>query len=109
MLKRLTLLFSILIVLITGTVYLKTLTPTVSWIDSGELAFACATLGIPHPTGYPLYVCWGKSLTLLPFKEPIFALNFLSLFFAVLANLFLFFLFLLALEILFKERNFLRI
>jgi tetratricopeptide (TPR) repeat protein len=35
--------------------------------DSGELVAAAATLGIPHPSGYPLYVLLGKLwITLLP-------------------------------------------
>lgn len=33
--------------------------------DSGELVAAAATLGIPHPSGYPLYVLLGKLWTLL--------------------------------------------
>ena len=33
--------------------------------DSGELVAAVATLGIPHPPGYPLYVLLGKLWTLL--------------------------------------------
>lgn len=33
--------------------------------DSGELVTAAAMLGIPHPTGYPLYVLLGKLWTLL--------------------------------------------
>ncbi len=32
--------------------------------DSGELVAAVHTLGIPHPTGYPLYVLLGKLWTL---------------------------------------------
>jgi tetratricopeptide (TPR) repeat protein len=32
--------------------------------DSGELVAAAATLGIPHPSGYPLYVLLGKLWTL---------------------------------------------
>ena len=36
--------------------------------DSGELVTAVYLLGIPHPTGYPLYVLLGKLWTLaLPF------------------------------------------
>ncbi len=33
--------------------------------DSGELVAAVHTLGVPHPTGYPLYVLVGKLWTLL--------------------------------------------
>lgn len=33
--------------------------------DSGELVAAAVTLGIPHPSGYPLYVLLGKLWTLL--------------------------------------------
>ncbi len=33
--------------------------------DSGELTTAVALLGIPHPSGYPLYVMLGKLWTLL--------------------------------------------
>ena len=36
-------------------VYVKTLAPTVYGEDSGELIAAADTLGIPHPTGYPLW------------------------------------------------------
>ena len=33
--------------------------------DSGELVTAVYLLGIPHPTGYPLYVLLGKLWTLV--------------------------------------------
>ena len=39
-----------------GTVYVG---------DSGELATAVRVLGIPHPSGYPLYVLLGKLFTLM--------------------------------------------
>jgi tetratricopeptide (TPR) repeat protein len=39
--------------------------PTIYVGDSGELVAAVATLGIPHPSGYPLYVLLGKLWTLL--------------------------------------------
>ncbi|MGE5413599.1 MAG: protein O-mannosyl-transferase family, partial [Syntrophomonadaceae bacterium] len=38
--------------------------------DSGDLATAVAVLGIPHPSGYPLYVlagrAWVATLSFLP-------------------------------------------
>jgi tetratricopeptide (TPR) repeat protein len=39
--------------------------PTAYVGDSGELVAAVHVLGIPHPTGYPLYVLLGKLWTLL--------------------------------------------
>lgn len=39
--------------------------PTIYVGDSGELVAAAATLGVPHPTGYALYVLLGKLWTLL--------------------------------------------
>jgi tetratricopeptide (TPR) repeat protein len=39
--------------------------PTIYVGDSGELVAAVHVLGIPHPSGYPLYVLLGKLWTLL--------------------------------------------
>lgn len=46
-------------------VYLAGASPTIYVGDSGELVAAVHTLGIPHPSGYPLYVLTGKLWTLL--------------------------------------------
>ena len=80
----------LLLILIDCVVYLKTLAPAVQFIDSGELAVVCQTLGIAHPTGYPLYTLLGRLFTLLPFKDTIFRVNLFSLLSVCLANLFLF-------------------
>ena len=40
-------------------VYLATAAPCAWWGDGLELACAAWTLGIPHPTGYPLYTVTG--------------------------------------------------
>lgn len=67
-------------------VYLRTLCPTLYWGDCGELALTAATLGIPHPTGYPLYCLLGHVWTLLlPFGSVVWRLNVLSAVFAALA------------------------
>ena len=67
-------------------VYLRTLCPTLYWGDCGELALVAATLGIPHPTGYPLYCLLGHAWTrLLPFGSVVWRLNVLSAVFASLA------------------------
>jgi hypothetical protein len=41
---------------------------TVAYIDSGELAVVNWTLGIAHPTGYPLYTLIGRLFALLPLE-----------------------------------------
>src|SRR5207247_3880947 len=46
-------------------VYAAGACPTIYVGDSGELVTAVHILGIPHPTGYPLYVLLGKLWTLL--------------------------------------------
>ncbi|MGH8003396.1 MAG: protein O-mannosyl-transferase family [Limisphaerales bacterium] len=65
--------------LVSFGVYCATLARTVGFIDSGELAWASATLGIPHPTGYPLYTLLTYLfVAALPFFEPIVAINIFS-------------------------------
>ena len=67
-------------------VYMLTLAPTVTFIDSGELTTVCATLSIAHPTGYPLYTLLGRLFILLPIgSNKAFQLNLLSALFATLA------------------------
>ena len=48
--------------------YWQTSYPTVAYIDSGELAIVNWTLGIAHPTGYPLYTLIGRLFSLLPIE-----------------------------------------
>ena len=83
-------LFSVLIFLLSGFFYLLTLSPTINFIDSGELAADCVTLGIAHPPGYPLYVQLGKIFTFLPVGEPIYRLNLMSAFWVSLSVVCLF-------------------
>ena len=64
-----------LIVFIT---YLFTLASTVVQIDAGELATVQATLGIAHPTGYPLFTLIGHLFLLLPFFTKIYLTNLLA-------------------------------
>ena len=56
-----------------------TLAPSVVQIDSGELAAVQATLGIAHPTGYPLFTILGYLFSLIPLPfTKIFQLNILA-------------------------------
>src|SRR5687767_8419262 len=60
-------------------VYVQTLSPTVAWVnqgeDSGDLLVASATLGIAHPTGYPLFVLLGRVASLVPLGATAFRIN----------------------------------
>ena len=70
-------------------IYLFSLCPTVYLIDSGELASVSFTLGIAHPTGYPLYTLISYLFAHLP-GEPIFNLNLLSALITICAAVFLY-------------------
>jgi len=59
--------------------YLTTIAPSVIQIDTGELATVQATLGIAHPTGYPLFTILGYLFSLIPLPfSKIFQLNLLA-------------------------------
>jgi Protein O-mannosyl-transferase TMEM260-like len=65
-LKFLTKYYHILTSIFVFIIYLTTLAPTVVKIDSGELTTVQSTLGIAHPTGYPLFTIVGYLFTLIP-------------------------------------------
>jgi hypothetical protein len=58
--------------------YATTLAPTITFGDSGELVVAAAKLGIGHPPGYPLAALAGQLLTLAPFGNAPWKVNFAS-------------------------------
>ncbi|MBI2387734.1 MAG: DUF2723 domain-containing protein [Elusimicrobia bacterium] len=59
--------------------YLTRLPPVLApWRDTGEMTLAAATLGVAHPTSYPLYVLLGRLASLLPLGNPAYRLNLLS-------------------------------
>jgi len=63
-----------------GLVYRSTLAPTVTAIDSGELAAVQSLPGIAHPTGYPLFTLLGYGFLRIPiFDSPVYQLNWLCL------------------------------
>ena len=68
--------------------YLSTIFPGLTFTDNGELASACASLGIAHPTGYPLFTILGHLWTYLPISDSIiFELNIFSAFLTALSAL----------------------
>lgn len=69
--------------------YIYSLCPDIYLIDSGELATVSYTLGIAHPTGYPLYTIISYFFAHLP-GEPITNLNLLSALFSTAAAVILY-------------------
>jgi hypothetical protein len=59
-------LFGILIFIISYIIYIITSAPGLMFTDSGELAGAAVTLGIAHPTGYPLFIILAHLWSLIP-------------------------------------------
>jgi tetratricopeptide (TPR) repeat protein len=64
------------------TLYILTLAPTVTLVDSGELMLAAKTLGVAHPPGFPLYVLLAHFFTWLPVGSIAARVNFASALFA---------------------------
>ncbi|MBN1483668.1 MAG: DUF2723 domain-containing protein [Chloroflexia bacterium] len=60
--------------------YLATLSPGLSYLspDGNELIVICATLGLAHSTGYPLYTWLGKLFSLLPLGTVAYRVNLMS-------------------------------
>lgn len=58
--------------------YLRTMPPTVLDGDNGEFQYMAYILGVPHASGYPLYILLGKLFTFLPFGDVAFRVNLLS-------------------------------
>src|SRR4030095_16331863 len=64
--------------------YLRTLAPSLLYGDSAEFQTIAYTLGIGHPTGYPIYVLLAKLFTFLPVGEIAYRVNLFSAFCAAL-------------------------
>ena len=59
-------------------VYLPFVHGDVSWLDGGHLTAAAVELGVPHATGFPLFVICAHALTLVPFGSLAFKVALLS-------------------------------
>jgi hypothetical protein len=66
--------------------YIATLAPTVLFADGAEFQFVPYTLGIAHPTGYPLYLLLGWVWShVLPIGDVAYRMNLFSALWAALA------------------------
>jgi len=70
--------------------YIRTLTPTVPFWDSGEFIATSRILGLPHPPGNPVYTMLGRLLTLIPIETVAWRVNFMSALASALTCLFTF-------------------
>ena len=66
-------------------IYLLTLAPTVTLVDSGELIVAARTLGVAHPPGFPLYILLAHLASLAPLGSVAMRVNAASALFGALA------------------------
>jgi hypothetical protein len=64
--------------LLAGSVYAATAARDIVVGDSGEFLAAAATLGVAHPSGYPLLVLLGHAFSWLPFGPLAFRINLLA-------------------------------
>ncbi|MHB8620493.1 MAG: protein O-mannosyl-transferase family [Chloroflexota bacterium] len=65
--------------------YIRTLAPGIVGHDAGEFQFVPYVFGIPHATGYPLFLLIGKAWSLLPLGSVAWRMNLLSAVFGALA------------------------
>jgi len=64
--------------LVSQTVYFLTTQPNVGLLDSGEFLTAAVHVGVPHPTGYPLWTIFSHLFTLFPIGNGAWEVNLFS-------------------------------
>jgi len=64
--------------LVVSVSYLRTLGRAVGEADTFEFQVVASTLGIAHPTGYPLYIILGRLFSFLPFGSVAWRVNLAS-------------------------------
>ena len=86
--------FPLFLVLILGISYSLSIAPGLTWAhfsaDGGDLISAAATGGVPHPSGYPLYMIVARGFQFLPFGDLAFRTNLLSAVCTILTALLLY-------------------
>jgi len=73
--------------------YIATMSRGLAWGDGIELSAVCATLGIAHPTGYPLFTMLGHAFTWLPVGSVYFRVTLMCGASVALASLLLYWIF----------------
>lgn len=76
-----------LLSLVALLLYTRTMAPSLGGtVDSAEFQQTTYSLGMAHPTGYPLYLLLGRLwITIFPFGDPAFKINLLSVLFGALS------------------------
>ncbi len=70
------------LVVLSATVYIRTLAPGLLYGDSAEFQTLSASPGMTHATGYPIYILLGWVFTRLPFGDAAYNINLMSAVFA---------------------------
>ncbi|MCB0806993.1 MAG: DUF2723 domain-containing protein, partial [Bacteroidales bacterium] len=83
-------LFGAFTFLVSFSVYIYSLAPSVTFEDSGELIAAAYNAGVPHAPGYPLFTIFGWLFTHLPLGNIAYRLNLMSAFFSAIASFWVF-------------------
>src|SRR5262245_33137071 len=82
--KRFDSAFACLLFVASFVLCVRTLGPSLLFGDSAEFQTIAYTLGIGHPTGYPIYILLAKLFTFLPVGDIAYRVNLFSAFCAAL-------------------------
>ncbi|MFO7810840.1 MAG: DUF2723 domain-containing protein, partial [Candidatus Delongbacteria bacterium] len=89
--KKINRVFGLAVFLISTTVYLMTVAPTLLFWDCGEFITTSYILGVPHPPGAPFYLMLGRLFSMVPIAQDIgLRVNLISVFSSSFTVLFLY-------------------
>jgi hypothetical protein len=84
-------LLPVLLLLVLSILYTNTMLPGMGYSgDTAKFQFIGKILGIPHATGYPLYILLNKLFIQIPVRSVAFRANLMSVFFSLLTLFFLY-------------------